>query len=196
MTWHVAHLPNYISLFNPVEPTSPDDILGHATVRKALYPHTKVATGEHIQNRVIFKQLFQKHAIDFCQVDACRVGGVNEVLAILLMAKKFGVPVCPHSGGVGLCEYTQHLAILNYIVISASNEGCLLEFVDHLHEHFIDPVRMRGGKYVAPTLPGYSIEMKRESIAAYEFPNGKVHAKSWWVRFLVKLLAFIYPKYR
>ncbi|RUP43991.1 enolase C-terminal domain-like protein [Jimgerdemannia flammicorona] len=157
------------------EPTSPDDILGHATIRKVLSPHTKIATGEHIQNRVIFKQLFQAKAIDFCQIDSCRVGGVNEVLSILLMAKKFGVPVCPHSGGVGLCEYTQHLAILNYIVISASNDNCVLEFVDHLHEHFVDPVRMKGGRYVAPTMPGYSIEMKKESISAYEFPLGKVH---------------------
>ncbi|KAL0092356.1 enolase C-terminal domain-like protein [Phycomyces blakesleeanus] len=157
------------------EPTSPDDVLGHATIRKALYPRTRVATGEHIQNRVIFKQLFQANAIDFCQIDSCRVGGVNEILAILLMAKKFNIPVCPHAGGVGLCEYVQHLSLIDYICVSASTEGRVLEYVDHLHEHFLEPVVMNNGRYVAPLASGYSIQMKRESIEDYTFPTGKVH---------------------
>ncbi|KAI9027496.1 galactonate dehydratase [Phycomyces nitens] len=160
------------------EPTSPDDVLGHATIRKALYPRTRVATGEHIQNRVIFKQLFQANAIDFCQIDSCRVGGVNEILAILLMAKKFNIPVCPHAGGVGLCEYVQHLSLIDYICVSASTEGRVLEYVDHLHEHFLEPVVMNNGRYVAPLASGYSIQMKRESIEDYTFPTGKVHREA------------------
>ncbi|KAI8098108.1 enolase C-terminal domain-like protein [Gilbertella persicaria] len=157
------------------EPTSPDDVLGHAAVRKALYPKTKVATGEHIQNRIIFKQLFQAEAIDVCQIDSCRVAGVNEVLAILLMAKKFNIPVWPHAGGVGLCEYVQHLSLIDYICITGTTEGRALEYVDHLHEHFLDPVVMKDGKYTAPLAAGYSITMKRESIEDYTFPTGKVH---------------------
>ncbi|KAI8065775.1 enolase C-terminal domain-like protein [Gongronella butleri] len=157
------------------EPTSPDDVLGHATIRKALYPHTKVATGEHIQNRIIFKQLFQAGAIDYCQIDSCRVGGVNEILSILLMAKKFNVPVVPHAGGVGLCEYVQHLSLIDYILVSATLEDRMLEYVDHLHEHFLEPVIMKDGRYVAPLAPGYSIEMKRESLDAYTFPTGSQH---------------------
>ncbi|ORZ01483.1 galactonate dehydratase [Syncephalastrum racemosum] len=157
------------------EPTSPDDVLGHATIRKALYPRTRVATGEHIQNRIIFKQLFQAQAIDFCQIDACRVAGVNEVLAILLMAKKFNIPVCPHAGGVGLCEYVQHLSLIDYICVSATTEGRVLEYVDHLHEHFLEPCVMSKGRYLAPLAPGYSIQMKRESIEDYTFPSGRVH---------------------
>lgn len=157
------------------EPTSPDDVLGHATIRKALYPRTRVATGEHIQNRIIFKQLFQANAIDFCQIDSCRVAGVNEILAILLMAKKFNIPVCPHAGGVGLCEYVQHLSLIDYICVSATTEGRVLEYVDHLHEHFLDPVVMKNGRYMTPTLPGYSIQMKRQSIEDYTFPTGKIH---------------------
>ncbi|OZJ05718.1 Mitochondrial enolase superfamily member 1 [Bifiguratus adelaidae] len=160
------------------EPTSPDDILGHAAIRKALYPRTGVATGEMIQNRILFKQLFQAKAIDFCQVDACRVGGMSEVLAILLMAAKFGVPVCPHSGGVGLCEYTQHISFIDYIVVSASLENNLLEYADHLHEHFEDPCVVRKGRYMLPSAPGYSITMKRESIEAFEFPKGKMHQQN------------------
>ncbi|ORX56385.1 enolase C-terminal domain-like protein [Hesseltinella vesiculosa] len=160
------------------EPTSPDDVLGHATIRKALYPHTKVATGEHIQNRIIFKQLFQAKAIDFCQIDACRVAGVNEVLSIILMAKKFNVPVVPHAGGVGLCEYVQHLSIIDYILVSATLEDRMLEYVDHLHEHFIDPVVMSNGHYTAPLAPGYSIQMKRDSLEAYSFPHGSQHQTS------------------
>ena len=132
-----------------------------------------VATGEHCQNRVLFKQLFQADAISFCQIDACRLGGVNEVIAVLLMAKKFGVPVCPHAGGVGLCEYVQHLSIFDYIAIGASLEDRILEYVDHLHEHFVDPVRMKGGRYMPPSDPGYSIEMKPASLDEYEFPNGR-----------------------
>src|SRR5829696_3700426 len=155
------------------EPTSPDDVLGHAEIAKSVAP-VGVATGEHCQNRVLFKQLFQADAISFCQIDACRLGGVNEVVAVLLMAKKFGVPVCPHAGGVGLCEYVQHLSIFDYIAIGASLEDRILEYVDHLQEHFLDPVRMENGRYIPPSAPGYSIEMKPESLEAYEFPNGNV----------------------
>jgi len=153
------------------EPTSPDDVLGHAAIAKAVAP-VGVATGEHCQNRVLFKQLFQAGAISFCQIDACRLGGVNEVIAVLLMAKKFGVPVCPHAGGVGLCEYVQHLSIFDFIAVGASLEDRILEYVDHLHEHFVDPVRMEGGNYRPPSAPGYSIEMKSGSLEEYEFPNG------------------------
>jgi L-fuconate dehydratase len=154
------------------EPTSPDDILGHAEIAKAVAP-IGVATGEHCQNRVVFKQLLQADAISFCQVDACRLGGVNEVLAVLLMAAKFGVPVCPHAGGVGLCEYVQHLSIFDYICVGASLEDRVLEYVDHLHEHFLDPVRIRNGRYMPPEQPGYSIEMYPETLKDYEFPTGK-----------------------
>ena len=153
------------------EPTRPDDVLGHAAIARAIAP-IGVATGEHCQNRVMFKQLLQAEAIQFCQIDSCRLGGVNEILAVLLMAKKFGVPVCPHAGGVGLCEYVQHLSIFDYVCVGASLENRLLEFVDHLHEHFLDPVRMRNGRYLPPERPGYSIEMKRESLDAHEFPGG------------------------
>ncbi len=153
------------------EPTSPDDILGHATIARAIAP-IKVATGEHVQNRIIFKQMLQAHSIDFCQIDACRLGGVNEVLAVLLMAAKFNVPVCPHAGGVGLCEYVQHLSILDYICISGSLENRVLEYVDHLHQHFLDPVIIKNGRYMPPQAPGYSITMHAESIKAYTFPGG------------------------
>src|SRR5260221_487554 len=131
-----------------------------------------LATGEHVQNRVIFKQLLQLEAIDFCQVDSCRLGGVNEVLAVLLLAAKFGVPVCPHAGGVGLCEYVQHLAIFDYIAVSGSLENRVCEYVDHLHEHFVNPVQVVRGHYRAPLAPGYSAEMHPESIATYAFPHG------------------------
>jgi L-fuconate dehydratase len=163
-----------LAKFNPwwiEEPTSPDDVLGHARIAREIAP-IGVATGEMCQNRVIFKQLFQAQAIRFCQIDSCRVGGINEILAILLMAAKFGVPVCPHAGGVGLCEYVQHLAIFDYIAVSASLENRILEYVDHLHEHFIDPVVVKNGRYMPPTAPGYSITMKPESLNQYEFPNG------------------------
>ncbi len=157
------------------EPTSPDDILGHARIRREIEP-IRVATGEHVQNRVVFKQLFQAGAIDVCQLDACRVGGVNEALAILLLAAKFGVPVCPHAGGVGLCEYVQHLAIFDYVAVSGSLENRVVEWVDHLHEHFRDPAIVRHGRYRVPSAPGYSIELLPESLDAYEFPDGPVWA--------------------
>jgi L-fuconate dehydratase len=154
------------------EPTSPDDILGHAAIARAVAP-IGVATGEHCHNRVIFKQLLQADAIRFCQLDAARLGGVNECLAVMLMAAKFGVPVCPHAGGVGLCEYTQHLSIFDYIAVGASLEGRILEYVDHLHEHFFDPVVMKNGRYMPPTAPGYSITMRPESLDEFEFPGGE-----------------------
>jgi L-fuconate dehydratase len=153
------------------EPTSPDDVLGHAAIARAIAP-IGVATGEHCQNRIVFKQLMQASAIRFCQIDSCRLGGVNEVLAVLLMAAKFGIPVCPHAGGVGLCEYVQHLSLFDYICVSASLENRILEYVDHLHEHFLQPVHMRYGHYMPPTAPGYSITMKPESLDEYEFPQG------------------------
>ncbi len=153
------------------EPTSPDDVLGHAAIARALAP-LKVATGEHCQNRVIFKQLLQAGAISFCQIDACRLGGVNEAIAVLLLAAKFGVPVCPHAGGVGLCEYVQHLTLFDYICVGASLQDRLLEYVDHLHEHFIDPVVIKDGRYLPPNAPGYSITMKADSLARYEYPHG------------------------
>jgi L-fuconate dehydratase len=157
------------------EPTSPDDVLGHARVARAVAP-IGVATGEHCQNRVVFKQLMQADAISFCQIDACRLGGVNEVIAVLLLAAKFGVPVCPHAGGVGLCEYVQHLSIFDYIRVGASLENRILEYVDHLHEHFLDPVRIEAGRYVPPERPGYSIEMYPESLEEFEFPTGNAWA--------------------
>jgi L-fuconate dehydratase len=157
------------------EPTSPDDILGHAAIARAIAP-IKVATGEHVQNRIIFKQLLQAEAISFCQIDSCRLGGVNEILAVLLMAAKFRVPVCPHAGGVGLCEYVQHLSIFDYICVSASLENRIVEFVDHLHEHFLDPVTIKNGRYMPPTMPGYSITMRPQSLNDYEFPIGTAWA--------------------
>jgi len=153
------------------EPTSPDDVLGHAAIAKAIAP-IRVATGEHCQNRIVFKQLLQAKAIGFCQVDACRLGGVNEVLAVLLLAAKFGVPVCPHAGGVGLCEYVQHVSLVDYIAVSGSLEDRVLEYVDHLHEHFLDPVTIRAGRYLPPRRPGYSVTMKPESLREYAFPSG------------------------
>jgi L-fuconate dehydratase len=153
------------------EPTSPDDVLGHRRIRESVKP-IGIATGEHVQNRVMFKQLMQAQAIDFCQVDSCRLGGVNEVLAVLLLAAKFGVPVCPHAGGVGLCEYVQHLAIFDYIAVSGSLENRTCEFVDHLHEHFVHPVHVRGGRYLTPTAAGYSAEIKPGSLERFEYPDG------------------------
>ena len=165
-----------LAQFNPwwiEEPTSPDDILGHAKIAKAVAP-IKVATGEHCQNRVMFKQLMQAGSIEICQIDSCRVGGVNEILAILLMAAKFEIPVCPHAGGVGLCEYVQHLSMIDFISISGSLDDRIIEFVDHLHEHFLDPVVIKDGAYMPPKMPGYSIEIKEESLIDYSFPDGKV----------------------
>jgi L-fuconate dehydratase len=165
-----------LARFNPwwiEEPTSPDDVLGHAAIARAIAP-IGVATGEQCQNRVIFKQLMQADAIRFCQIDSCRLGGVNEVLAVLLMAAKFGVPVCPHAGGVGLCEYVQHLSIFDYICVSASLEDRITEYVDHLHEHFEHPVVIRDGRYMPPMAPGYSITMKPETFERFCFPEGEV----------------------
>ncbi|MFE0588862.1 enolase C-terminal domain-like protein [Micromonospora echinospora] len=160
------------------EPTHADDILGHARIARAMTELTggrcRVATGEVAANRVIFKQLLQAEAIGVMQIDSCRVGGVNEVLAEILMAAKFGVPICPHSGGVGLCEYVQHLAIFDYLRVGTSLDGRMVEYVDHLHEHFVDPVRTREGRYLLPTEPGYSATMKPESIAEFRFPDGPV----------------------
>ena len=164
-----------LAQFNPwwiEEPTSPDDILGHAKIAKAVAP-IGVATGEACQNRVIFKQLLQAQAINFCQIDSCRLAGVNEVLAVILMAAKFGVPVCPHAGGVGLCEYVQHLSLFDYIAVSGSLEDRITEYVDHLHEHFVYPVKIKNGRYMPPLEPGYSIEMKPASLDCYEFPSGE-----------------------
>ncbi len=155
------------------EPTSPDDILGHAKIAKAIYP-IKVATGEHCQNRIMFKQFMQAQAIGICQIDSCRVGGVNELLAILLMAAKFDIPVCPHAGGVGLCEYVQHISMFDYIAVSGSLENRIIEYVDHLHEHFYDPVILKNGAYMPPKMPGYSITMKPTSLKDYSFPDGRI----------------------
>ena len=152
------------------EPTSPDDVLGHAKIARAVSP-IKVATGEHCQNRVVFKQLMQADAMGICQIDSCRVGGVNEILAIMLMAAKFDIPVCPHAGGVGLCEYVQHLSMADYIAISGKLENRIIEFVDHLHEHFFDPVVIKNGAYMPPYMAGYSITMKPESLEEYRFPG-------------------------
>ena len=160
--------------FDPLwieEPTSPDDILGHAEIRHRVAP-IGVATGEHCHNKVMFKQFFQADAIDYCQLDAARLGGLNEVILVVLMAAKFGVPICPHGGGVGLCEYTQHISLFDYIAVSGSLDGRVLEYVDHLHEHFIDPVVVRRGRYQVPDAPGYSIAMHAESQAQHRFPEG------------------------
>lgn len=168
----------HLAKFKPLwieEPTSPDDVLGHAAIARALEPlGIGVATGEHGMNRVLFKQLLQAKAIRFCQIDACRLGGVNEVLAVLLLAAKFGVPVCPHAGGVGLCEHVQHLSIFDYVAVTGSLENRVIEYVDHLHEHFVDPVRMRHGAYVPPTRPGYSTQMHALSLETHEYPTGSV----------------------
>jgi L-fuconate dehydratase len=158
------------------EPTSPDDILGHATIRRAVAP-IGVATGEHGMNRVLFKQMFQAEAIDYCQLDAARLASVNEILAVYLMAKKFGVPVCPHAGGVGLCELVQHLSIFDYVAVSGSTDGRITEYVDHLHEHFVDPCVVVNGRYLLPSNPGYSAQMHPASVEAYTFATG-----SYWVQ--------------
>lgn len=146
------------------EPTSPDDIEGHRRIRAAMHGSMEVATGEMCQNRIMFKQFIMAGAIDVVQIDACRLGGVNEVLAVMLMAAKYGLKVCPHAGGVGLCEYVQHLSMIDYLCIAGSKQGRVIEYVDHLHEHFVDPCVVRGAAYMPPSRPGYSIEMKRESL--------------------------------
>ncbi|MFF8726522.1 L-fuconate dehydratase [Streptomyces sp. NPDC015171] len=153
------------------EPTSPDDVLGHAAIRRAVSP-VKVATGEHVHNRIVFKQMLQAGALDIVQIDAARVAGVNENLAILLLAAKFGVPVCPHAGGVGLCELVQHLSMFDYLAVSGSTEDRVIEYVDHLHEHFVTPVVIRDGHYTPPTAPGFSAAIRPESLARYSFPGG------------------------
>jgi L-fuconate dehydratase len=175
--WGVGQAIEWMSQLAPFspywieEPTSPDDVLGHLAIRTAVQP-IKVATGEHVQNRVIFKQMLQAQAIDVVQIDACRVGGVNENLAIILLAAKFGVPVCPHAGGVGLCEMVQHLAMFDFVAVSGTSENRWIEFVDHLHEHFVDPVVITGGRYRAPTQPGGGARMHEPSIAEFRFPDG------------------------
>ncbi|MEU1241374.1 enolase C-terminal domain-like protein [Micromonospora parva] len=160
------------------EPTSPDDVLAHAAIRSALATSApdggpiRVATGEHVANRVVFKQLLQAGAVDVVQIDACRVGGVNENVAILLLAMKYGVPVCPHAGGVGLCELVQHLSMFDFVAVSGSMRDRVVEYVDHLHEHFLDPVVIKDGHYVAPSAPGFSAAMRPESLATYAYPDG------------------------
>jgi L-fuconate dehydratase len=177
--WGVAEATTAISALAPwdpywvEEPTSPDEILGLAAIRSAIAP-IKIAVGEHVANRVIFKQLLQAGAADFLTIDACRVAGVNENVAILLLAAKFGVPVCPHAGGVGLCELVQHLAMFDFAAVSASSTDRVLEYVDHLHEHFTDPVRVTDGRYLAPTAPGFSATLRPASLRDYEFPHGAV----------------------
>lgn len=153
------------------EPTSPDDILGHAEIAREIAP-LKVATGEHCHNRVMFKQFMQAKALHFVQIDSCRLGGVNEVLAVYLMAHKFGLPVCPHAGGVGLCEYVQHLQMIDYVCISTAMQDRVVEYVDHLHEHFKYPCVVKNGNYMPPQDAGYSIEMKPDSLTKYTYPDG------------------------
>ncbi|MEK0098466.1 enolase C-terminal domain-like protein [Streptomyces sp. A475] len=155
------------------EPTSPDDILGHAAIARRIAP-IHVATGEHAHNAVMFKQFLQSDAIGICQIDACRLGGVNEAVAALLLAAAHDVPVCPHAGGVGLCELVQHLSIFDYVAVSGSMEDRVVEYVDHLHEHFHDPVRIRGSRYLVPEAPGYSAQIRRETLDTYRYPTGPV----------------------
>ena len=165
---------NALAVFKPLwieEPTSPDDVLGHAAVRRAVAP-IGVATGEHGMNRVLFKQMFQAGALDFCQLDAARLASINEIVPVYLMAKKFDIPVCPHAGGVGLCELVQHLSVFDYAAVSGSLDNRVTEFVDHLHEHFTDPCVVVNGAYRLPALPGYSAEMYPASVADYTYPHG------------------------
>jgi L-fuconate dehydratase len=177
--WDVAQAITWVRALEPYdpwwieEPTSPDDVLGHAAIRAGVRP-VRVATGEHVANRVVFKQLLQADAIDVLQLDGCRVSGVTENVAILLLAAKYGVPVCPHAGGVGLCEVVQHLSMFDYLAVSGSAEDRVIEYVDHLHEHFTDPVRVRDGRYLAPEAPGMSTEIKAGSRAEYAYPGGPV----------------------
>lgn len=176
--WDVAEAIEWMGQLAPFdiawieEPTSPDDILGHAAIARGVAP-IPVATGEHVQNRVVFKQLLQAKALQVLQIDAARVGGVNENVAILLLAAKFGVRVCPHAGGVGLCEAVQHLSMFDYVAVSGSMDGRMIEFVDHLHEHFVTPVEVHGGQYWPPSAPGAGSEMRPASIAEFTFPRGR-----------------------
>jgi L-fuconate dehydratase len=175
--WEVAEAIEAIGRMAPFditwveEPTSPDDVMGHIAIARAVAP-VKLATGEHVANRVLFKQLLSSHAIGICQIDACRVAGVNENVAVMLLARKFGVPVCPHAGGVGLCEVVQHLSMWDYVTLSGTTEGRWVEYVDHLHEHFVTPVRLEKGRYLAPVAPGSGAEMRPASVAEYTFPGG------------------------
>ncbi len=159
------------------EPTSPDDVIGFGTIARAVHP-VKVATGEHVANRVMFKQFLATGAMDVCQIDACRVGGVNENISILLLAAKFGVPVCPHAGGVGLCEVVQHLSMFDYIAVSGTSENRWIEFADHLHEHFVEPALVRDGRYRAPQGPGSGASMLAASLDEYSFPGGPTWSTS------------------
>jgi L-fuconate dehydratase len=186
--WEVSEAIEWMGALAPYrpwwieEPTSPDDILGHAAIRRALATAgpggspIRVATGEHVQNRVIFKQMLTADAIDIVQIDACRVAGVNENVAILLLAAKYGKPVCPHAGGVGLCELVQHLAMFDFVAVSGSLQDRVIEYVDHLHEHFVDPVVLKEGAYTVPSAPGFSSRMRAESLDAYAYPGGSVWA--------------------
>jgi L-fuconate dehydratase len=181
--WDVAEAIDWMTALAPYqpwwieEPTSPDDVLGHAAIRRGLAPAgIRVATGEHVQNRIVFKQLLQADAVDFVQIDACRVAGVNENLAILLLAAKFGKPVCPHAGGVGLCELVQHLSMVDYAIVSGSLRDRVIEYVDHLHEHFEDPAVIVHGAYRAPSKPGFSAQLKLSSLHRYSYPDGPAWA--------------------
>lgn len=170
-----------LAKFKPLwieEPTSCDDIIGHRTIAKALKKfNIGVATGEHCHNRVMFKQFLASGAMDFCQIDSCRLGGINEIIAVILLAAKFNIPVCPHAGGVGLCEYVSHLIVFDYVCVCATLENRMVEFADHLHEHMVPPVTVRGGSYLPPEVPGYA-RIKAESLQKYEFPNGPVWKQS------------------
>jgi len=165
-----------LSEFSPgwiEEPTSPDDILGHAKIARALAP-IPVATGEHCHNAVMFKQFMEAGGLSICQLDSCRLASINEIIGVLILAWKFEIPVCPHAGGVGLCEYVQHISMFDYTRVSCSTDGRVIEYVDHLHEHFKDPVRLVNGRYAAPEVPGYSIEMHPETLSQYVYPDGPV----------------------
>jgi L-fuconate dehydratase len=174
------------------EPTSTDDVLGHAAIRRAIEP-IKVATGEQVANRIMFKQLLQAGAVDVIQIDACRVGGVNENIAILLLAAKYGVPISPHAGGVGLCELVQHLAMFDYIAVSGSDRDRAIEYVDHLHEHFVHPVQLRDGRYLPPTAPGFSAAMRPDSLARFSYPAGEIWAAGAKRRWLTEAAAPVPP---
>ncbi len=179
--WDVPTAISWIRSLAPVrpawveEPTNPHDILGTAAIRRAVSP-IPVAAGEHVASRVMFKQLLQASAIDIMQIDACRVAGVNENIANLLLAAKFGIPVCPHAGGVGLCEMVQHLSMFDYVAVSGSMDGRMIEWIDHLHEHFASPARVRDGRYVAPATAGASTEIRPASIAEFSYPSGTAWA--------------------
>ena len=183
--WEVAQAIEWMKKlvkFKPIwieEPTSPDDILGHLEISKSLASdNIGVATGECCQNRVLFKQFIKTGALQYCQVDSARLGGINENIAVILMAAKYGIPVCPHAGGVGLCEMVQHLSFFDFVCVSGSKNGRIIEYVDHLHEHFVNPVVMKRGCYMPPLKPGYSTEMKAESLYSQEYPNGSAWSNS------------------